>query len=232
MVPGELGDRYWLIELLDTGNGELDPNFPFADPATTPGRMNAYEIIDDLSGEFDPCGQGAADSATTLFDSNNGGTGNMFDVNTFNGALEVTELDVNVDYDVGTQFTLDVLVAPGGWEATLTSPPGCVFNCTFDLSAWTSVASGIGVSAGRDMPSFVDIDDFILPEDSITGIWVTLVRDGSVVDEFRYTNGSIDVESPDITISTGAGVVGPNPIFGETVAPDRTWNGTIYYNTQ
>ena len=54
----------------------------------------------------------------------------------------------------------------------------------------------------------------------------------SVVGEFRYTNGSIDVESPDITISTGAGVVGPNPIFGETVAPDRTWNGTIYYNTQ
>lgn len=52
--PGLFGDRYWVIENLET-NGDLDPAFPWLDPATTPGRMNAYEFIQDLAGQSNPC---------------------------------------------------------------------------------------------------------------------------------------------------------------------------------
>ena len=39
------------------------------------------------------------------------------------------------------------------------------------------------MTAGVDQPTFVDIDDFELDRNTTTGFWVTLVRDGSVVDE-------------------------------------------------
>ena len=40
--------------------------------------------------------------------------------------------------------------------------------------------SGVGTAQGQDVPSFVDIDDFVLDADSTSGLWVTLVRDGTV----------------------------------------------------
>ena len=55
VVPGTLGDnRYWVIENLDLSDF-VNPNFPFTDPTVTPGRINSYEFIQDLTGVFDPC---------------------------------------------------------------------------------------------------------------------------------------------------------------------------------
>jgi hypothetical protein len=51
---GQFGDRYWVIENLEH-NGALDPSFDFRDPATTPGRINGYEFIQDLTGQTNPC---------------------------------------------------------------------------------------------------------------------------------------------------------------------------------
>jgi len=53
---GTFGDRYWVIENLET-NGNFDPQFPWQDPATAPGRINAYEFIQDLTGQAGPCAQ-------------------------------------------------------------------------------------------------------------------------------------------------------------------------------
>ena len=53
VVPGILGDRYWVLELADFSFG--DDTYVFADPAVTPGRINAYEFIEDLTGVMDPC---------------------------------------------------------------------------------------------------------------------------------------------------------------------------------
>ncbi len=52
--PGILGDRYWLIENADFNN--FQPGFEFADPLVTPGRINAYEFVEDLTGQANPCG--------------------------------------------------------------------------------------------------------------------------------------------------------------------------------
>lgn len=232
VVPGEQGDRYWVIENLDFGNQTRDPNYEYADPLTTPGRMNSYEFVEDLTGQVDACGFGSATSLDTTFDSNNGGTGNMFDVATGGNTVEVTGLNVNVEYPVDTVFQVDVLVTPISYQNTITAAPGCTFNCTFNAAAWVQVASGVGTSNGPDFPTFVEIGDFILDANSTTGVWVTLTRDGSVVDEFRYTNGTQSFEDNDITITTGAGVTGPFPGLGETLTTDRIWNGTIFYNTQ
>ena len=54
VVPGIMGDRYWVIETLEASDF-VNPNFPFVDPAATPGRINSYEFIQDLTGVFDPC---------------------------------------------------------------------------------------------------------------------------------------------------------------------------------
>ena len=55
VVPGTLGNRYWVIENLDFAF-QLDPNFVFSDPTVTPGRINSYEFIEDLTGQVNPCG--------------------------------------------------------------------------------------------------------------------------------------------------------------------------------
>jgi hypothetical protein len=55
VVPGIMGDRYWVIENLEFSDF-VDPNFPFTDPTVTPGRINSYEFIQDLTGVLDPCG--------------------------------------------------------------------------------------------------------------------------------------------------------------------------------
>ena len=230
VVPGLLGDRYWVIENLDTEIGSGDPNYVSPDPTVTPGRINSYEFIDDLTGTVDPCGFSISASLSTLFDSNNGGVGNMFNVGVGNTAVSVTELDVNVEYVAGTPFTIEVYTVDDGYETTLTAPPGCLFTCTFNPAAWTLVSTGAATSAGPDQPSLVDIEDFTLDEGSLTGFWVTLSRDGSVVDEFRYTNGTNSFEAPEIAITAGVGVVG-SVVAGEFFVPARIWNGTIYYTT-
>ena len=54
--PGNLGPRYWVIETFEVAG--FDPAFVFAEPDLTPGRLNTYEFIDDLSDDVDPCGFG------------------------------------------------------------------------------------------------------------------------------------------------------------------------------
>ncbi len=97
---------------------------------------------------------------------------------------------------------------------------------------WTLVATGQGVAQGLDQATFVDIDDIVLDANSQTGFWVTLARDGTVFDEFRYTNIAApgDVSDASITIQVGAGVTGQ--AGDEGVVRNRAWNGTIYYDTQ
>jgi hypothetical protein len=231
-IPGAIGDQYFVVENLEINSG-LVPGYIFDDPTVTPGRMNNYEFIEDITGIFDPCGLGGPTSATTLFAQNNGGTGNMFDVSVNDAAVEITGIDVNVEYAAGTMFTIEVYTVPGSYADTITAPASCTFNCSFDVGAFTLVASGVGTAAGVDQPTFVDIDDFELDRNTTTGFWVTLVRDGSVVDEFRYTNippASQNYVFPALTITVGAGVTGQ--VGAEGIARNRAWNGTIYYNSR
>ena len=231
-VPGILGDRLWTINTADFRpfiGGQED----YQDPTTNPGRLLAFEDIEDVTGQADPCNFGTFTSLELPFNSDNGGTGNMFDVTTDANSIEVTSLAVNVDLPVNTFFGITVYVANSSYEDTVTAPPGCIFGCTFDQAQWTQVATGFGFSAGQDFPSSVDIGDFVLPANSTSGIWVSLNPASSFVDQLRYSNGSQVISDGNITITTGGGVTGPiPPSIPATMTPDRSWNGIVYYNNQ
>jgi hypothetical protein len=56
VIPGEQGDRYWMLQILDTSFG--DPNYNFKDPTVTPGGFGSWEFVEDVTGQADPCGFG------------------------------------------------------------------------------------------------------------------------------------------------------------------------------
>lgn len=153
-----------------------------------------------------------AASITTTFVSTTGASsgGNMFDITTFGNALNVTSLEVNVD-TTGT-FNLDVYTKSGTYVGSQTNS-----------GAWTLVSSATGITGqGQDNRTFVDIPDFTLAANSVTGIYVATNT------TIRYTSGANTFSNGDLQLDLGAGIGG---LFGNVFTP-RTWNGTITYDVQ
>lgn len=157
----------------------------------------------------------SADIITTTFVGGNGFTdGQMFNVTSNSNGLLVNALDLNMNSS-GLAFTLEVYTKSGSYEGFETN-----------AGAWTLAATGNGVSAGAGNASHVDISDYLITANVLTGIYVkTNLANGS--DGITYTNGWTTYSNSDLSISEGAGVWGA---FGaiETFSP-RTWNGSIYY---
>ena len=158
-------------------------------------------------------GQAQAASITTTFGSNNGFAGNMFDITTFGNALTVNSLAVNLDS--GTTSTISVFTKSGSYV-----------GFTNNAAPWTLVSQISGItSAGINTPTLVDIADFNLLANSVTGIYVT-----SDMANIRYTNGANIFANTDLRLDLGVGK--GLPLFtGSTFSP-RTWNGTINYTVQ
>lgn len=154
-----------------------------------------------------------AGSLTTTFAGGNGFAGNMFDVTTFGNALNVTSLEINSYLgSLSSPKTLDVYIKSGSFVGFETN-----------AAAWTKVSSTILNSVSPvGTPTFVDITDFILSANSLTGFYITFA-DGNP--GIEYTNGSNTYSNADLKIQTG---VGKGGVFGATFSP-RTWNGTINY---
>ena len=156
-----------------------------------------------------------AGSLTTTFASNNAFAGNMFDVTTFGNALNVTSLQIHAN--PATFFgsrTLDVYIKSGSYVGFETNS-----------AAWTKVSSTTLTSSSPiGTPTFVDITDFILSANSLTGFYITFA-DGQA--GIQYTNGANTYSNAEIKIQTG---VGKGGVFGSTFSP-RTWNGTINYTS-
>ncbi len=100
-----------------------------------------------------------------------------------------------------------------------------------DSGAWTLVSSTTATGQGSDNPTPVDITDFMLSANSVTGIYINAVNAS-----IRYTNtGSEETFSnTDLQLDLGAGVQatfassGPFP----NLFTPRIWNGTIVYEVQ
>jgi len=165
-------------------------------------------------------GQAKADSITTTFASDNQFEGNMFNVTTFGNALNVTALEVNITPTV--PFSINVYTKSGTFSGFEQTP-----------SAWTLVASGSAISKGLNIPSFVDISDFVLPANSLTGMYITLspaVGFGDTIN-MRYTDGNSTFSNSNIRLDLGVGVGGLFGANGGIFSP-RTWNGAIFYDVQ
>jgi hypothetical protein len=158
----------------------------------------------------------AGQSITTTFVSNNGGSSgwmNQFDVGITNPlGLNLEKIDVNCGSAAGTAITIEVYTKTGTYVGFETNP-----------AAWTLTSTGAGVSAGQDVPTPVDITDFVAPP----GTYGCAVR--MIGGSPRYTNGTGSNQyysNADINLTLGNAVGG---LFTGTVFTPRVWNGTIYY---
>lgn len=156
-------------------------------------------------------------SLTTLFASNNGYAGNMFDiVPTFDMMIE--GLDINTS-NVGETIQLDLFYKDGT----------CVGFET-NAAAWTHLGTFTGVGAGQDLPTF--IDTYSAPQTFLTGqtygIYVNVANYGAITGNLRYTNlPPTNYSNADLSLDTWCGC--STPAFNSFFA-NRAWNGTIYYD--
>lgn len=157
-----------------------------------------------------------AQSLTTLFTSNNGGGpgwGVFYDITVLNPAgLRITGFDVNCGEAANTPFTLDVYITPNTYVGNDTTP-----------GVWIKIASGAGLTVGRDMPSPVDTSDFILGSGTF-GVAIYYNSASPV-----YTNGTGSNQmyaNNDASLQLG---IVRSALWGGTLFTPRVWNGTIHY---
>ena len=196
---------------------------------------------------------------TSVFDANNGQSGNMWDVVATN-PITITSLDINTIPLVGGTYTVEVYtVIP-----TATPQPGFVSgscnqlaNTSTDATQWTLLATVSGVVGQiQNIPTPLgpNIMSLSLAAGERRGLYVRLVGSTSI----RYTTANIGSVYPatglptptwgnpvssdaNLTILAGFGkanastVAGPAGGFGgnlgsATTGVARIWNGTIHYN--
>jgi len=154
-------------------------------------------------------------SLTTTFSSNNGQSGNMFDVVAANPVI-INDFDVNLDTGISPTIEIYVVTGGGSWQGNETNSGAWTLLTTVPnvTSAGANTATNLGISLG-----------FLVPAGVTQGFYVT-VNAGTGM---NYTNGSsvgaVAASNSDLQILEGAGKSYP---FGSTFQP-RVWNGTIHY---
>lgn len=160
-------------------------------------------------------------SLTTLFASNNGFAGNMFNITPAND-LEIIAIDINSE-DMGNTALVDVYYRAGTCMGFENSSKG-----------WKLLASGQGTIAGKDNPTYVDLlgNGKIFQAGQTYGIYVDL-KNFNYSPQIRllYTTGKPTTYSnPDLSLTSHCGKGAP--AFSGITYFDRIWNGTIYYDTK
>jgi hypothetical protein len=158
---------------------------------------------------------GRAEFLTTLFTSNNGGFvgGAVYfdlNVNSFFG-VTLQEIALNTAATSGSPITLNVYTRPGSFSGFANTASG-----------WTLVSSGIGVSAGNNNPSIVNISDIFLGT-GVTGFALHAVDFSHRYTNFNGSNGFYS--NADLSFTSGAA---SNTLFG-TTTNNRVFNGTFEY---
>lgn len=163
----------------------------------------------------------AALSITTIYASNNRGLpggGVFFDINVSNpNGLRFTQIASNIEEPAGVSGSLNVYVTALG---------GTYVGNERNSTAWTSIASGVGTSAGIDNPTNIDVTDFVLSQGSY-GILLEL--DNSWTHAYTNGDGTNQVYSnSDLTLTLGAASNNPFSASNIVFSP-RVWNGTLEY---
>ncbi|MEL6196423.1 MAG: hypothetical protein AAFT19_01125 [Pseudomonadota bacterium] len=151
---------------------------------------------------------------TTTFASNNGQSGNIFDILVGSNDITINAFDLNIDPGTNdVEFWFRVGTATGFEDKT---------------DGWTQHDTRPGlVSSAADTPTTWDVADLTLSANTRYGLFLTSVTGTN----FNYTNGSavgaVAAQNGDLTIFEGYGK-GLPLLTGSTFAP-RVWNGTIDY---
>ena len=149
-----------------------------------------------------------SDSLTSTFASNNGQTGNMFDITAFN-TITIDSFLMN-----GTSNSLvEVWYRQGTYVGHTSSNAG-----------WTKLGDYVVTSAGQDNPTRLPVGGLTIPANQTYGIYITYTSTASI----RYTNGTGTnqiVQNTDMKLECGHG----GTYFSLTNTP-RVWNGRIFYH--
>ncbi|MEO1413459.1 MAG: hypothetical protein AAFW73_26510, partial [Bacteroidota bacterium] len=173
---------------------------------------------------FDPMaedncgGVGMPTTITSTFDSNNGASGNMFDVtNVSSFPVEILSYAGNIEPFGG----------PPDIEVYITTTATTYVGNETDPTAWTLIGTANDViSLGQDVATPFDVGaTFILAPGQTVGVFVS--DNTSSID---YTNGANTYNDGVLQIDAGIGrgVNVGNPFAGGIFDP-RTWNGSLIY---
>src|SRR6056297_1123334 len=158
---------------------------------------------------------GAQTAITTLFASDNGQAGNMFDVENVGTAPIIID-SFYLNLYSGTISNIRVYYTSGTYIGNETNS-----------AAWTLLGTESVISNGDDVPTLLNVGGLnINPGESFGIFIIDYPRTGGM----NYTGGSNTYNNGNLEIRTGIGRsgIGGDPFTGNIFNP-RTWNGTIHY---
>lgn len=153
---------------------------------------------------------------TTTFTSNNGQSGNMFDLVAVGGVpITIQSFDVNIDTGITDLIEVYALTAGGSYIGN-----------EANAGAWTLIGSATVTSAGTDVPTPLNLAlNFLIPAGATQAFYITTTATSSI----NYTNGTTEGVSfaNDGFLDFLEGIGVPYAFAG-TFRP-RIWNGNIHY---
>lgn len=161
----------------------------------------------------------SAQSITTLFSRNNGGSNGgavYFDVTVGANPIQITGFDTNTAELVSF-----------GWEVFTRDGGGIGQHLAMD---WSSVATGSGQGMGIDIPSPVALNSFFTLSANTT-YGLALVIGPEAGHDYSGTGsnpapGMTNYSNGDVSLTLGEAT---NVPFAGSAFNPRIWNGTIYY---
>jgi len=150
---------------------------------------------------------------STTMASNNGATGNMFDIKPKTD-LEIWALGVNTQSLVSETF--DVYVREGGYA-----------GYENNSAAWDLWGSYSTTGSGQDNYTFIYPGTRSFEAGKTYGVFIDQSSYDGAADLFRYTNGVQSHENNYLRIESGVGRGSGG--FAGAIYADRIWNGAIYY---
>ena len=202
--------------LLFSNPAKFAPNGQVMGNAATADNSRTMDETVDTTAAFRPAKE-SGHSLTTLFASNNGFAGNMFDIK------PKTDIELNSMY-INTQstgtVTVDVYWRNGSYE---------LFTGT--SSGWNLLGSFSGTGQGTDNQTLISLSsapEKVFEAGSTYGIYVDLTSYASGAG-LRYTNGDAAYENGFLRIEGGVGK--DDGGFTGSTFQDRMWNGRFLYST-
>ncbi|GEM_PF-4301342 len=148
----------------------------------------------------------------TTFSTNNGQSGNMFDI-VAKKKIAIVDFDINVD--------------GGTWNVEVYTKAGSHVGSETNASAWTLVATTTVAGAGLDNPTPLELQNMSVTIDAgATQAFYVTVTNGTGMNYFNGSAvGNVFAEDDAIQFLEGTGNAYP---FGAVFQP-RVWSGNIYY---
>ncbi len=170
-------------------------------------------ILTLLTGSLESAHSQSTHSITTSFIAGAAADGNMFDVTTFHHPITVTSIQVNAS----NSQTIEAIA--------IYTKPGTFHGFEDDDTPWTLVSQTEVVPLGLNVPTVVDVTDFTLPPNTITGMYATVTHTGPGEPQMHYVEGNQEFSNDHLRLDLGVGI---GDLFGYVIE-DRTWSGTINY---